>query len=256
MSNPTGAFIWYELLTTDADAAQKFYSSVVGWRITDSGMPDMDYRVLNAGDAPVGGLMALSRDMLDGGARPVWLGYVMVDDVDATIASVTKAGGRLMLPPSDIENVGRFAMVSDPQGIPMYVMHDTSGRPSRAFEERADGHCAWNELATPDQAAALDFYTGQFGWKLGETMSMGEMGDYQMIDVGDTTIGGVMTAADGWPAMWRYYFRVPDLKAAIDETTSGGGQILHGPQEVPGDDEIVIAMDPQGATFALVATKA
>lgn len=255
MSNPTGAFIWYELMTTDADAAQKFYSDVVGWRIADSGIPDMDYRVLNAGDAPVGGLMALSPEMLDGGARPVWLGYVMVDDVDAKIASVSEAGGRVMVPPSDIANVGRFAMISDPQGVPIYVMHDTSDRPSTAFQEGADGHCAWNELATSDQAAALEFYTSQLGWKLGETMSMGEMGDYQMIDVGGTTIGGVMTAADGSPSMWRYYFRVPDLKAAIDKTTSAGGQILHGPQEVPGDDEIVIAMDPLGAVFALVARR-
>lgn len=255
MSNPTGAFIWYELLTTDADAAQAFYADVVGWRITDSGMPNMDYRLIHAGDQQVAGLMPLAREMIDGGARPVWLGYISVGDCDETAARVAEAGATVIVPPTDIPEVGRFAMIKDPQGVTIYVMHDKGDTPSQAFRGDADGHCAWNELATTDQAASLDFYTSQFGWTLGEKMPMGDMGDYQMIDLGNTTIGGVMTASDS-PPMWRFYFRVAALSDAIDKLERGGGQVLHGPQEVPGNDEIAIAVDPQGAMFALVAKRA
>jgi predicted enzyme related to lactoylglutathione lyase len=256
MAESIGGFIWYELMTTDADAASRFYTDVVGWQVAASGMPNMDYRELNTATGPVGGILQLDQKMLDGGAQPVWLGYVAVEDVEATTASVTDAGGRVLVPPTDIPDVGRFAMIADPQGIPIYVMHVVSGEPSQAFRPSTDGHCAWNELATPDQAGALRFYTSLFGWTLGETMPMGDLGDYQMIDLGESTIGAVMTAApDGSPPMWRFYFRVPNLGDAVAKIETGGGTVLHGPQEVPGDDEIVIAMDPLGAMFALVATK-
>lgn len=254
MTESNGGFFWYELLTTDADAAQRFYADVVGWRITDSEMPNMDYRILSSAVGPVGGLMQLSDEMLEGGARPVWLGYVPVADADAAAANITAAGGKVLLAPTDIP-VGRFAMVADPQGIPFYVMRDTSGEPSQAFKAETGGHCAWNELATPDSSAALRFYTEQFGWTLGETMPMGDLGDYQMFEHGGEAIGGVMTAADA-PPMWRYYFRVPSLKDAVARIEQAGGSVNHGPQEVPGDDEIIIGTDPQGALFALVGKRA
>jgi hypothetical protein len=71
MGNPKGDFIWYELLTPDADAAQRFYGDVVGWTVSDSGQPGMDYRILEAGDGPAGGLMQITDQMP--GMQPVWL---------------------------------------------------------------------------------------------------------------------------------------------------------------------------------------
>ncbi|WP_288409715.1 VOC family protein [uncultured Sphingomonas sp.] len=79
--NRQGDFIWYELLTRDIDAAAAFYGDVIGWTVQDSGMPGMDYRLFVAPDGTmVGGLMAMPGGMPD----PIWLGYVAVDDVDAT----------------------------------------------------------------------------------------------------------------------------------------------------------------------------
>src|SRR5689334_709682 len=115
-------FIWYELLTTDADAAQRFYADVVGWSVAPSGQTGMDYRVLTAPDgATVGALMQLTEAMLKGGARPVWLGYISVSDVDAEVKAVEQLGGRTQMPPTTIEHVGRLAMITDPQGAPFYV---------------------------------------------------------------------------------------------------------------------------------------
>lgn len=255
-ANPAGAFVWYELLTPDADASAAFYSAVVGWNVTDSGIPGMDYRLLTAGSAQVGGLMRLTAEMIDGGARPVWLGYVAVDDTDAAVSRVAAAGGKILLPPADIPNVGRFAMIADPHDIPIYVIHDPGPAPSTAFASNLDGHCAWNELATPDPKAALRFYVDQFGWKPGDTMPMGDQGDYLMFTQGDATIGGMMPASSASSPGWRYYFRVPNLKDAIGAIEAGGGKVLHGPQDVPGNDEILMGMDPQGAPFALVAKAA
>lgn len=256
MANAQGDFIWYELLTTDADAAETFYRDVMGWNVASSGQEEMDYRILSAGEEGVGGLMQLTQDMLDNGARPVWLGYIGVDDVDATVAAITSTGGSVNMPAMDIPHVGRIAMVADPQGIPFYVMRGASDGTSTAFSQTADGHCAWNELATRDVPQALDFYGRHFGWRKGDVMSMGDMGDYQFIVQNGTTIGAMSPyIAEGGAPTWTYYFHIPDIDVAVDRINAGGGQVRHGPHQVPGDEWIVVGLDPQGAMFALVGPR-
>lgn len=255
-------FIWYELLTPDADASQRFYSDIVGWTIQAGTTPGMDYRHLMAPDGEgIGGMLQLTPQMQAGGARPVWLGYLHVPDVDAAVKAIEAQGGKTQMPATTIDTVGRMAMVADPQGAPIYVMTPTppperKDATSTAFSRTAVGHCAWNELATSDPKKAFAFYTGQFGWTDGGSMPMGESGDYQFINDESGMIGAVMNSAAGnRPSMWTYYFRVPDIDAAKEKIETGGGTIMHGPQDVPGGDFILIAGDPQGAMFALIGKK-
>lgn len=254
MTNKQGDHVWYELLTTDPDAAQAFYGKVVGWKARDSGMGGgMDYRLLSAPDADIGGLMKMPAGMPGG---PCWLGYVGVSDVDEAAAKVTQLGGKVHMPPADIPGVGRFAMVADPQGVAFYLMRGNSEQASTAFKPAAIGHCGWNELVTSDQDAALDFYTKLFGWQKGDAMPMGDMGDYRFINHGGEMIGAVMNRPkDAPPPRWNYYFRVPGIDAAAEKIRTNKGQVTFGPMEVPGGDWVVSAIDPQGAAFALVGAK-
>ena len=176
MPNKHGDFIWYELITSDADAAQDFYGNVLNWSFAGSGQPGMDYRIINAQDISVGGLMAITQDMADHGARPAWVGYVAVDDVDKCVESVEHGGGRTLMPGMDIPHVGRIAMVTDPQGAPFYIMRPSGEGESMAFayDQPRVGHCAWNELITSDQAAAWHFYGVRFGWVKDGDMDMGD----------------------------------------------------------------------------------
>lgn len=257
MTNPHGDHIWYELMTTDPDGAKAFYDSVIGWDIDEKPAGEMDYRMISIGGGNVGGVMRLNADMLANGAKPVWLGYIGVDDVDASVAATISAGGQVHLPANDIPGVGRIAMVSDPQGAPFYIMRGaTEGATSTVFSETQIGHCSWNELVTTDSAGALDFYTKAFGWNLPEPMDMGPMGKYHFIAVGDTRIGAICgPMPDTTSAKWNYYFRVPSIDAAIEKVNAGGGTVTQGPHQVPGDDWIIIGNDPQGATFCLVGGK-
>ena len=260
MANVHGDFIWYELLTSDADGAADFYGKVVGWAALDSGQTEMDYRFFSSGDGSdnvdgVGGFMAITPDMAAGGAVPCWLGYIGVDDVDACVASMSAAGASVQVPPMDLEGVGRMAMVSDAQGAAFYVMKSASNETSHSFAAEApkNGHCAWNELSTTDTAAAVDFYTGQFGWKQEGDMDMGPMGKYLFLHHGPGLIGAIMPKMPQIPVCaWVYYFRVPDIDAAAEAITENGGTILEEPTEIPGGNYSMIAVDPQGAAFALV----
>ena len=257
MTNPHGDFVWYELMTPDIEGASAFYGALLGWTFAASQQPDSDYRVFSAGSEPVGGILALTPDMLKGGAHPGWLGYIAVDDIDAAIAAITVVGGAVRLAPQDMPGIGRFALVADPQGVAFYIIQDTSGETSRAFagDMPRPGHCAWNELATPDQAGAMAFYTGQFGWVKDGEMDMGPMGAYEFLRHG-SVIGAIMTKPPEMPvAAWFHYFRVADIDAAAATATALGGQLLFGPSEVPGGDFIITGIDPQGAAFSLVGQR-
>ncbi|HET7816270.1 MAG TPA: VOC family protein [Sphingomicrobium sp.] len=252
--NPHGSFIWYELLTTDAQGAKAFYEAVVpGWQVGPAAAEHQGYREINiSGGGHAGGMMELNDEMLAGGAKPIWLGYVGVDDVDFSVAEITRKGGQLHLPAFDIPNVGRIAMVTDPQGNAFYVMRGSIEAASNAFSPASAGHVAWNELSTTDPAAARGFYGELFGWTSDEFMPMGEFGEYRFFAHAGTTIGAVCGVMPGGTPGWRYYIRVASIGAAAEAVTANGGSVAMGPHEVPGGDHIIIGVDPQGAEFALV----
>jgi predicted enzyme related to lactoylglutathione lyase len=180
-----------------------------------------------------------------------------VSDVDAKVASIEASSGRTLMPPSDIPNVGRIAMVADPQGAPFYVMkpippQGRENEPSTVFSPSANGRCGWNELQTSDVEGARHFYAEQFGWESGDFMDMGELGQYRFFDNQGLRIGALFSAANGQPPHWRFYFRVPSISAARQTAEQKGGTIHMGPHQVPGGDFVIIGSDPQGAEFALV----
>ena len=254
--NKPGDYIWYELLTSDADAAQSFYNKVLGWRFADSGQAGMDYRIIRAGPHSAGGVMGITPEMAEHGARPTWLGYIAVENVDNGVVDLEKRGGRVLMPAMDVPDVGRIAMVADPQGAPFYIMKPFGEGKSMAFSDECSqfGHCAWNELSTPDQSAAWNFYGGMFGWKPDGELDMGPMGKYQFIRHGGV-IGAMMPAVHADKPHWTQYFRVENIDAAQQAVESGGGKIINGPNEIPGGDFAMSCLDPQGALFGLVGAR-
>lgn len=261
MTTLQGSFIWYELMTTDAPGAKAFYDAVVGWNIdAQSASPDMEYRMINRPDGGMtGGVFTLNDEMLSHGARPCWLGYIGVDDCDAAAAAVTAAGGSVTMPPMNIPMAGRIAMVADCCGAPYYIMTPTpppGGGESTAFSVADSGACGWNELSAGNQANAIAYYTSLYGWGLPEPMDMGPMGKYQFIDHDGVTVGAIMQKRAERPLpVWQHYFRVVSIAEAAKQVEAAGGSITQGPHEVPGDDWIVVGVDPQGAEFCLVGGK-
>jgi hypothetical protein len=257
-NQPQGDFIWYELMTPDPDRAKDFYDAVVGWTIGE-GAPEFNgYRMINTSDGKTaGGVLPLTDEMQRHGARPIWLGYIHVPDVDQKVASIEAAGGKALMPAFDIPGVGRIAMVTDPQGAPFYVMKPTPpvndpNAKSDVFSTSANERVGWNELSASDPAAARKFYTAQFGWDDSEYMDMGEMGEYRFLTQDGTRIGALCGVMPGQQPKWRYYIRVPSISKAKETAEAKGGTIHMGPHQVPTGDYIIFGSDPQGAEFSLV----
>jgi uncharacterized protein len=241
-----GRFVWHELLTTDTAAAAAFYPKVLPWRTAPSSMPG--YTIWMAGQTQIGGLMALPAE---GGATPPhWLVYVGTPNVDVTCTQAQGLGARIVKPPADIPNVGRFAVLSDPQGATFALFTPEAGPPPGA--PPAQGGFSWHELATTDVAAAVRFYGQLFGWAKGPGHDMGAMGVYQIFMHGGSQVGGMCNVQGPSTApSWLSYVNVADANRAVAATKSGGGRLLHGPMEVPGGSWIAMMMDPQGGAFAV-----
>jgi predicted enzyme related to lactoylglutathione lyase len=255
MANAHGSFIWYELVTTDAAAASAFYGEVIGWTARDAGVPGVNYRLFSHAGQDVAGHMSIPPGAPEQ-MRPAWLGYIGVDDVDATVAALAADGGRVHMPATDLPGVGRMAMMADPQNVPFYVMRGASDEDSTAFSAEQAGHCRWNELSTSDQEGALTFYTRHFGWSRGEAMPMGEMGDYRFLHHGGEMIGAVMPAQPGASGpLWLFYFGVEDIDAAAAKVSASLGTIHQQPIQIPGGEYSLVAADPQGVPFGLVGPR-
>ena len=264
MSNPVGDFIWYELMTPDADGATRFYGAVVGWTIEKDSEPNasgLDYRHIMRSDGGAnGGVLNLTQAMCDGGAHPCWLGYIHVADVDAAISAITAKGGKLYMPATDID-VGRIATVADPQGAAFYIMTPKAppgmeGMRSDVFAMETPQHVRWNELSTTDADGAIAFYTGQFGWEQEGEMDMGDMGAYRFIQNNGVGIGAIMPKMPEMPVTaWTHYIGVDDIDRAAAAVTQQGGTVTFGPMEIPGGEFALNGMDPQGAAFGLVGPR-
>ena len=256
MSNSLGKFVWYELMTTDTSAAAEFYAPITGWTADDAGMPGMPYTMLNVGDRAIGGMMNRPEGV---DAPPHWVGYIYVNDVDSAGAAIVADGGTMHHAPTDIPNVGRFAVVADPQGAAFIIFkpNPEPENPPPPPAPNTHGTIGWNELSATDWKPAFDFYAKHFGWTLAETHDMGPMGTYQIFAIQDVPAGGMANKPAFLPyPVWTYYINVADIDAACEKVTAGGGKILHGPHQVPGGSWIIGGQDPQGAHFSLVGPKA
>lgn len=256
MASAYGMPIWYELITTDTDAAKRFYGDIVGWKASAFPGPagGQEYGIFNAGETGVGGLLKLPEGAPTG---PGWFAYFHVADVDAAVAEIENAGGKVHMPAMDIPGVGRTAMVADPQGVVFYVMTpdpSMGDQDSTVFSATLPQRCSWNELVTSDQEAALPFYTALLGWTSTEAMPMGEMGDYTFVDCDGERLGAMMDRAHvDQPLKWTFYFHIPDVDAAVEKVKAGGGTIVMGPMDVPGGQRVIICVDPQGASVGFVS---
>jgi uncharacterized protein len=260
MSGDRGAFIWYELMTNEPDAAKAFYDAVIGWDIEPQGMPlptGATYRMIRRSDGGhAGGVLGMSQDMLEHGGKPGWIGYIHTSDVDQAVEQVTGAGGTIHMPAMDMPGVGRMAMAADPWGATFYLMTPTPpaddlGAKSDVYDYAKPQHVRWNELWATDQKGAVAFYADLFGWRQEGAMPMGPMGDYLFLQRGEGMFGAVGQAQPGGEgSRWQYF-----IDRAGEAVTAGGGTLLGDPQEIPGGDYSVYAHDPQGATFGLVGPR-
>jgi len=249
-------FVWHDLNTKDVEGSKKFYGEVFNWKLgaSDNG----PYLHITAGDEMIGGIRQMGADE----PQPTsWLGYVVVDDVAATVSSVTSAGGKVYMPTTKMENVGTFAVTADPTGAVFAPWK--SARPDEDVERmtmpKPFTFC-WDELMSTDPAAAGAFYEKVLGWKP-RPVDMGGGMIYTLLDrpgvknaKGDpASAGGMMKSPQGVPySFWLAYVAVDNCDKLCERATRLGAKVTVPPQDIPNVGRFACWLDPQQASIAIL----
>jgi len=233
-------------MTTDAAKAQRFYSALFGWRIHERPMQGFVYRMIEAGPGPIGGIV-----QEPGIPATHWMPYVAVDDVDAAVSKWCGLGGSACVPPTDIPNTGRFAVVGDPQGVYLTLYRGQGDAHGFDPDQPVPGRVCWNELLTADAEAAQRFYAAMFGWQ-DQPKDLGPCGTYHVQLLGGKQVGGLMkNPSNGAPNAWLAYFLAPDLAATTGRAGELGAQVLMANVPIQGIGVFSMCTDPTGGAFAL-----
>lgn len=255
MAQPSvhGRFIWQELLTEDTAAAAAFYAKVIGWRVRASQHPTAhNYSVFATDQGAVGGVTSLPDHARDAGARPHWLPYIGAENVDATAAKAERLGGRILRAATDVEELGRYAVLADPQGATFGIYRPKSPSGSTTKSQPQRGEFAWQELASSDFEAGFRFYADLFGWQALQRMEMGPAGTYLIFGRDGVQQGGMYKLSSQMPApYWLSYIEVADTEAAVESARAAGGRVTVEPMDVPGGGRIAQLLDAGGVLFAV-----
>lgn len=237
-----GTFIWHENNSTDAEKAKSFYTELLGWD-TEAWPGEQEYTIIKVGDKGHGGIAAAQ-----GGAPSHWMGNVLVEDVDEVARRAEAAGGEVLYGPEDIPEVGRFALISDPQGA---VVSAFAPRP-QGDGELGEGVFVWDELHTSDPAAAKSFYGEVFGW----TARDQDMGGFTYTifqNRSGTDVGGCFPLQEGMQASphWLVYIGTDDVDASTARAKELGATVHIEPADIPDVGRFSVIEDPAGAAVGL-----
>lgn len=236
----SGMFCWMELATNDQKASRRFYEGLFGWTQVEFPMPDGVYVTLQKNGKDAAALYENKQ------VPPNWLSYIAVDSADETVARAKALGANLINGPFDVMDLGRMAVLADPEGAVFAIWQAKQHIGARVFAE--PGAPCWNELETRDRDRAMQFYASLFGYRT-EVSDM-----YIELHVGDRGVGGIMQMGDqmqGVPPHWMPYFWVEDVNAGTQKAESLGGHAIVPPMDIPSVGRFSVIRDPQGATFAL-----
>jgi uncharacterized protein len=236
-----GAFIWHENQTTDVETAKRFYTELLGWG-TEAWPGEMQYTVIKSGEHGHGGFVAAQGD-----APSQWLGHVYVEDADEAARRAEAAGGKILFGPESFPDVGRFALIADPQGAAVYAFTP------QGEGETGQGIFVWDELHTSDPEAAKSFYGEVFGWT-SDDVDMGGGTTYTLFKrAGAPDAGGCIALGEGEPShsYWLVYIGTNDVDATTARAKELGATVFVEPTDIPGQGRFSVLQDPAGAIFGL-----
>jgi hypothetical protein len=240
-----GVFCWPELATADPARAVDFYSALFEWRPVET-PGEHPYTRLQIDGANVGAVSAARPE--DSRQEARWNSSVSVEHVEAAVAKARELGGRVLIGPIDLSDLGRMATVEDPGGAAV-TLWQTHAQFS-AHVLNAPGTLCWSELTTGDIGAAEAFYVGLFGW----SSRRDPLNTYIEFLRDDEPIAGVLPRRPTWRgvrAQWMPYFSAADVDDVIEVAERHGGSVLIPPSAIPMSGRFALLRDPQGARFGI-----
>lgn len=240
-------FVWFEYVSKDIAKAQGFFGELFNWGVKRVPMPGGDYAMISVGDRTIGGYQVTPP-----GAPPEahWLSHLGVADARTTSAQIESLGGKVLKPAFAIDNFGTMAIVADPHGGYFALWQPAKAEPQPA---PVDGAFCWNELASKDPAASVEFYS-KVGGFTSKAMEMSpEMGTYHVLESEGQPRAGIMKQMmPQQPHAWLPYVQVANTDATADKAKKLGATIVVPPTDIPNVGRFSIFVDPQGSALGIL----
>ena len=236
-----GKFVWFDLLTEDVQAAQKFYTELFGWRF-EASAGSSDYAVIYSGNKPIGGIVGQGNNDPEV-QESIWLASLSVENVDRAVSAVKARYGKVLDDPMDVKGRGRMAVIQDPEGAQLVLIRSSGGDPPDAGIN--SGEWLWVDLFTRDAQTANEFYEALAGYT---TQAIKTEGDhsYNLLQRNGRSYGGVVELP--WEDVepnWLPYIKVDDLENIIGQAEKLGGVLILRMKNV------AIIADPSGGVFGI-----
>jgi uncharacterized protein len=244
-----GKFVWFDLLTTDAPAAEKFYGGLFGWTFEVQKTRENPYKVARLGGTPIAGIVDVSARKSEV-PDSTWLSFTSVPDVDKAAAEIRNRKGKVLREPADVGGSARAAVVADPQGALLGLVKLAKGDPPDGGQVR-EGTFLWMEYVADDAPGALAFYKDALGFDVNRLDAVTAV-EYFVLKTGGISRAGLY--ASPWKEVksnWLPYIRVADATAAARKVESLGGRVLLAPKPDIRNGTLAIVADPSGAAVAL-----
>jgi predicted enzyme related to lactoylglutathione lyase len=242
-----GKFVWRDLVTEDPDAVKPFYAALFGWQFEEGRALGAPYTLVKSGGQYIAGISKTRRPQSD---QPVsqWLSFMSVADVDRAVEQTRTAGGSLVAGPLDLPNVGRGAVVLDPDGAPLGLLRSSIGDPADTAAP-ALNRFLWTEHLSRDPQASADFYAALAGFEVRKVDFGGR--PYWLLVKGRERAALLRNPIAVDRPIWLPYIRVEDPAASAARAVQLGGRVLLAPRAELRNGTLALIADPTGAVLAL-----
>jgi uncharacterized protein len=242
-----GKFVWRDLVTEDPDAVKPFYAGLFGWEFEEGTALGAPYTLVKSGGQYIAGISKTRRPQP---GQPVsqWLSFMSVASVDRAVEQTRAAGGSVVAGPLDLPNVGRGAVVLDPEGAPLGLLRSAIGDPADA-PAPALNRFLWTEHLSRDPQASADFYAALAGFEVRKIDFAGK--PYWLLVQGRGRAGLLRNPIAVDRPIWLPYVHVADPAAMAERAARLGGRVLLAPRPELRNGTMALIADPTGAVLAL-----
>ena len=235
-----GKFVWHDLVTSDVATTKSFYGQLFNWTFEQRGR----YTIVSLNDKQIGGILDIQPKTQERHAAR-WISSLSVSDVDQAASVVSANGGKVHRGPENIGDRGRVALVSDPQGAQLSLIHTKKGDPGDG--PIADGSWLWHELWTNNPNDSVTFYQELAGYSTVE-----ELDSYLILKAGDKWRAGIRNLFNQvLEQRWVPVIKVNDVKEISVLAKQLGGKVLIEPENPDYIDQVALLADPSGALFMI-----
>ncbi len=245
----TGKMVFAALVTPDLIAAERFYSSLFGWRFTNAYLGQTLY-----GQASLGGrtVAAIAQKPMAAAQQPAWRSFLSTAAMAASVDVATAHGASVLVAPHELANIGRDALLIDPQGAVFGLLTSASGDPPDVAAR--PGEWIWSSLVTTDPQADAAFYRTVLGYDLFPSPDPTQTGHMILASksFARASVNPMPTTHTAPHPRWISYVRVADIAAAASLATRLGGTVVVAPHEDSQGGTIALVADPRGALFGLL----